>query len=634
MSEAAATSDGAPTQMTSRERTLAALRREPVDRTPVVNPTSVATVELMDLVDAPFPLANREPELMARLAATGHTELGFDSIMPVFSIIQESSALGCKIQWEQKDNWPTVMMREPIFLTPDDIRIPDDFLDHPDTRCVIDAIKILRREFGDEVAIIGKTMGPWSLGYHCFGVEPFLLLSLDDPVATKLCLDRLKEATIEFGLAQIEAGADALTLPDHATGDLVSGEYYDRYLRELHIEFAERLSVPIILHICGKTVDRMEYIAQTGMAAFHYDSKNEPAESMAVVDGRISLVGNVNNPETLFSKGHEEVRAEVWRNLDAGVQMVGPECAIPLQTSIDNLLAIRDAVLEWHRLRGNGEGPGDEPERELVSAGAVAVAEPETAIAPTGPPLADVTNEFVRQEIDEYVDRQDERDRLIRLFAQASEEMQAIAAALIEGEDEIVDELTRAALERDVPALEIMDNGLIAGMAVVGIKFRENFIYVPEVLACARAMKAGMAHVEPILSASGIEPLATVVMGTVKGDLHDIGKNLCIMMLRGSGFEVVDLGVDTSPDQFIESVHEHGPQLLGMSALLTTTMPNMGKTIEAFIDAGLRERVKIIVGGAPVTQEFAEDMGADGYGKDAVACVTLAKQLVGVGARA
>ncbi len=118
--------------MTSRERVLAALRREPVDRTPLVNPTSMATVELMDLVDAPFPDANREPELMARLAATGHTELGFDSIMPVFSIIQESSALGCKIQWEQKDNWPTVKMKEPIYEGPDDIRIPDDLLDHPD----------------------------------------------------------------------------------------------------------------------------------------------------------------------------------------------------------------------------------------------------------------------------------------------------------------------------------------------------------------------------------------------------------------------------------------------------------------------------------------------------------------------
>ena len=334
--------------MTSRERVLAALKREPVDRTPLCNPTSVATVELMDLVNAPFPDANRQPELMARLAATGYTELGFDTIMQVFSIIQESAALGCKIQWEQKDNWPTVKMSEPIWETPDDIKVPTDLCTHPDTKCVTDAIKILRKEYGDEVAIVGKTMGPWSLGYHCFGVEPFLLMSLDDPGKTKLCLDRMKEITVEYGLAQIEAGADALTLPDHATGDLVSGEYYERYLRDLHIEMAERLPVPIILHICGRTVDRMEYIAQTGMAAFHFDSKNTPQESMDVVKERISLVGNINNPETLFSKGPDVVREEVYRNLEAGVQLVGPECAIPLQTSIENLKEINRAVRDWH----------------------------------------------------------------------------------------------------------------------------------------------------------------------------------------------------------------------------------------------------------------------------------------------
>ncbi len=335
--------------MNSRDRVLAALRREPVDRTPVCNPTSVATVELMDLADAPFPDANRVPELMARLAETSYTELGFDSIMPVFSIIQESSALGCKIQWEQKDNWPTVKMREPIWETPDDIRIPSDFLTHQDTRCVIEAIKLLRKRYGNEVAIIGKTMGPWSLGYHCFGVEPFLLMSLDDPGKTKLCLDRMKEATVQFGLAQIEAGADALTLPDHATGDLVSAEYYERYLVEVHKEFAERLPIPLILHICGRTVDRMPFIAQTGMAAFHYDSKNQPAESMEAVDGRVALVGNINNPETLFSKGTAEVRAEVYRNLNARVNLVGPECAIPLQTAIENLKEIPKAVRAWHR---------------------------------------------------------------------------------------------------------------------------------------------------------------------------------------------------------------------------------------------------------------------------------------------
>ena len=242
--------------------------------------------------------------------------------------------------------------------------------------------------------------------------------------------------------------------------------------------------------------------------------------------------------------------------------------------------------------------------------------------------INDIANEFIRDEIEEFIERDEERERIIGLFAQASEQMQDIAAALIDGDHQTVDELTGQAIASGVEALEVMDNGLIAGMAIVGIKFRENFIFVPEVLACARAMKAGMTHIEPILSASGVDPIGIVIMGTVKGDLHDIGKNLCIMMLRGAGFVVHDLGVDTSEDDFIDAVEEHEAPLLGMSALLTTTMPNMGKTIEAFIDADLRDDVKIMVGGAPVTQEFADDMGADGYGKDALACVSLAKDLL------
>ena len=242
--------------------------------------------------------------------------------------------------------------------------------------------------------------------------------------------------------------------------------------------------------------------------------------------------------------------------------------------------------------------------------------------------IGDIANAFIRSEIEEFIERPEEIERMVNMFAAASERMQDIAAALIDGDNTTCDELTKLALDDGITALEVMDNGLIAGMSIVGIKFRENFIFVPEVLACARAMKAGMAYIEPILSASGVEPIGTAVMGTVKGDLHDIGKNLCIMMLRGAGFIVHDLGVDVSPDDFIEAIEEHSAPLLGMSALLTTTMPNMGLTIEAFIDEGMRDDLRIMVGGAPVTQEFADDMGADGYGKDAMACVELARSLM------
>ena len=341
-------------KMTPKERVLNALAGKPVDRPPVSNPTSVATVELMDLVDAPFPDACRDPELNARLAVTGHTELGFDSVQPYFSIIQESSALGCDMQWEQKDNWPTVRMANPIWKGPDDVRIPPGFLEHPDNRAVTESIRIIRQEVGDDVAIIGKTMGPWTLAYHVFGVEPFLLATIDDPDEVLSSMHKLKEISVLFGQAQIDAGVDALTFPDHATGDLVSGEYYRRFLLEIHQEMVERLDVPLILHICGKTVDRMPYIAQSGMAAFHFDSRNDPTEAMDAVGDGIRLVGNINNPETLYAKGPAEVRQEVNRALDAGVQMIAPECAIPLKTRLENLLEIPAAVEDWAAERMQG----------------------------------------------------------------------------------------------------------------------------------------------------------------------------------------------------------------------------------------------------------------------------------------
>ena len=228
----------------------------------------------------------------------------------------------------------------------------------------------------------------------------------------------------------------------------------------------------------------------------------------------------------------------------------------------------------------------------------------------------------------EWVTKESEKKHIGEAISKTSLEMQEIAYSLITGDNDSVDVLTKKSLENGVSANEILDDGLLNGMAIVGVKFRDNVIFVPEVLISARAMKAGMAHIEPILSESGIEPQGTVLIGTVKGDLHDIGKNLCIMMLRGAGFTVHDLGVDTSPEDFADGFEEFEPDVVGMSALLTTTMPNMGRTIQYFEDMGLRDEVRMMVGGAPVTQEFADEMGADAYGESAVDAVDKAKELV------
>jgi 5-methyltetrahydrofolate--homocysteine methyltransferase len=207
-------------------------------------------------------------------------------------------------------------------------------------------------------------------------------------------------------------------------------------------------------------------------------------------------------------------------------------------------------------------------------------------------------------------------------------DLQGIAAAVIEGKRDIVTQKVKQALDEKVHVGEILNKGLIAGMAVIGDRFRKNEVYVPEVLIAARAMKAGLAIIEPLLAKGGVKPLATVVIGTVKGDLHDIGKNLVAMMLQGGGFKVVDLGTDVSPEKFVASAQESGAAIIGMSALLTTTMPQMASVVKAVKESGLK--VKTMIGGAPVTQSYADEIGADGYSPDAASAVDTASKLAGV----
>ncbi|MBN2448740.1 MAG: corrinoid protein [Lentisphaeria bacterium] len=211
----------------------------------------------------------------------------------------------------------------------------------------------------------------------------------------------------------------------------------------------------------------------------------------------------------------------------------------------------------------------------------------------------------------------------------AAELLEQLSAALIKGQAPVVKELTQKAIDEGFSAKEILDDGLVAGMSVIGDKFKRNEVYIPEVLIAARAMNAGMALVKPLLKLAGVKARGTVCCATVKGDLHDIGKNLVCMMLEGAGYEVVDLGVNCEPEKFVKAAQEHNADAIGMSALLTTTMTNMKATVDAFQEAGLRGKVKIMVGGAPLTQNFADEIGADGYAPDAASAVDLLHSLMG-----
>jgi len=205
-------------------------------------------------------------------------------------------------------------------------------------------------------------------------------------------------------------------------------------------------------------------------------------------------------------------------------------------------------------------------------------------------------------------------------------DLAAIAEALIRGDRDTVVKLVNQAVKEGVGADAILNEGLVAGMDVVGRKFKNNEFYVPEVLIAARAMNAGMEIIQPILVRTGAKPVATVVIGTVKGDLHDIGKNLVGMMLKGGGFKVVDAGIDVSPERFVQLAQEAGAEIIGLSALLTTTMTQMPKVIEAVKEAGLA--AKVMIGGAPITQDYADEIGADGYAPDAASAVDLVRSLL------
>lgn len=320
-----------------------ALLRRPVDRPPVGNPTSVATIESMKSCDAFFPEVHLDPEKMARLAATGFEILRFDTISPYFSVQQEAAALGCVVDWGNTNTMPT--LKKAKYSIHDEIIIPNDFLEHPATSVVTEALVILKKEYRDYVCLVGKVMGPWTLAYHLFGVQEFLIATITEPERVKEVLKKLKTVTHLFAEAQFQAGADVVTLADHITGDLVGPKAYRDFLLPIHQDINSIIDKPLVLHICGKTLDRLHYISKAGFAAFHIDSKNDLIESIHRANlNDLQLIGNINNTDILLNGEVEDVYNAVKNALYAGIQIIAPECAVPLNTQNDILKAIVDAV--------------------------------------------------------------------------------------------------------------------------------------------------------------------------------------------------------------------------------------------------------------------------------------------------
>lgn len=300
--------------------------------------TSIVSQELMDEVGVHFPEAHLDDEKMAALAIAGHTVLGFDVVMPLFSICHEAAAMGCNVNWGDPSAMPE--SGPPIFRDADDIRIPSDLLQRPGCAVPLKAISLLKERVGDEAAVCGKVLGGWTQGYHYFGVENFLIATIDDPDMIRRIIDKLMSVTVRFANAQIDAGADCILLADHATRDLCSPQAYEEFLAPVHKRFAERIDVPVILHICGDTGDRIGLIAGTGMDCFHWDTKTgAPSEVRELAGAELALMGGIGNFRLLRGTP-DEVAADAAEAARSDIDIVGPECAVPLGTPLANLKAV------------------------------------------------------------------------------------------------------------------------------------------------------------------------------------------------------------------------------------------------------------------------------------------------------
>ncbi|MCJ7830422.1 MAG: hypothetical protein MUP74_03445, partial [Desulfobacterales bacterium] len=303
------------------------------ERPAACNPTSIVCHGLMDAAGVGFPEAHIDPQAMAELALAGHAIIGFDTVMPEFSVQQEAAALGCEMDWGGRDRMPD--NRRFPYEDFADVQVPKDLLERPSMKVVLDALALLRRRVGGEVAIVGKVMGPWTLSYHMAGTQNFLLqVGLGETEKVLRMLRQLMEVTIAYARAQFQAGADVVVLADHATGDIVGPRHYSELLLPIHQELTARIGGPLILHVCGNCSDRLDLFARSGVDAYHCEWQVDARKAVAQVGRRISLVGNVNNPETLFQGTPEDVRHQARYAIEAGIRLIGPECAVPLATPL------------------------------------------------------------------------------------------------------------------------------------------------------------------------------------------------------------------------------------------------------------------------------------------------------------
>lgn len=496
---------------------------------------------------------------------------------------------------------------EGLIKKPADLKLLDKLPDPDDESLYRPAEAFLARYKGDLAAIGTIRSGP-SNTYLSMGIELFCINIISEPDFVREVLWRFSNWTRKVAGNMLELGFDLYWIPDDigfGSAPMISREHFHEFCVPVMQNVIEVLDRPVVYHSDGNILPLMDDILDLGVAGIaNFEPGPMDIEEIKKRYGdRVTLIGNIDLHYTLTEGTPEETKDEVRRRIEAlspgGRYILASANSLPNYVKPGNVKAMGDALLEH----------GEYPDAQVTG-------RPQGGGKKFKPALSTQT---LRKSSDKPRESSG---------SSTDDKLGAIKeAVLLYHKDEIVD-LVKAGVDCGFEPTRIIHEALIAAMDIVGQKFSDNQIFVPEMLMAANTMKRGLEVVKPLIQ-SGIDDGARRVMiATVKGDLHDIGKNIVSMMLEGGGFQVCDLGINVATEEIVDQVQKQKPHVLGLSALLTTTMPEMRKVLAALNQKGLRRQVKVIIGGAPLSQKFADEIGADGYGKDAVQAVSLCKRLI------
>lgn len=494
---------------------------------------------------------------------------------------------------------------EGLIKTKEDLRLLDALPDPDDESLYRPAEEFLRRYKDDSAAIITVRSGPGNT-YLSMGIDHFCMSIMTEPELVKEILWRFSNWTKRVVKNVQELPFDLFFTPDDigfGAAPMISPAHFREFCVPVMKNVFDEMRLPVIYHSDGNIMPIMEDIIALGVAGV---ANMEPGP-MDIVEVKkryghlITIVGNIDLHYTLTKGTPEETKQEVKERILAlapgGHYLLASANSLPNYVKPENVRAMGEALLEY----------GDYGAGHLTASAAPAF--PEKAAEDQAAPAV-VTPESGHGE-DAY-----------------EIHMKAIQAAIIDQEQGEIPGRVTAALDAGIPAETIINDAMITAMDTVGKLFSANEIFVPEMLISANIMKQGVALLQPFLKGGASQSRGKIMIATVKGDLHDIGKNIVSLMLEGGGFEVIDLGINIDGKVILEKIREHKPDILALSALLTTTLSEMGNVIRQLRDAGLKDALPVMVGGAPVSQKFADEIGADGYSRDAAGAVKLARTLM------